>query len=316
MIIVSSARIKEDLQNRLMKNHPDCTFHFHKRMSDALGDLVEADILITYGEDVTAEILRQAARLKWIMVISAGLDRMPFPAIKEKGIIVTNARGIHKIPMAEYTFAAILQWCKRTQEWRDHQERRIWKKYGIQMSELAGKTMMVVGTGAIGGEIARLAKAFRMNVLGVNRSGRLVEYFDHIYKTDKLAEAMGTADIVVSVLPYTPETDRLIGRQHFEAMPESSLFINIGRGKTVDQEALLNVLKTGKISAVLDVFEEEPLPADHPFWAMDNVTVTPHFSAITSQYQPRAMAIFEENLKRFKEHRSDLINFIDLDRGY
>jgi len=316
MIIVSIAGIKKELQTQLIHNHPDVDFRFYKKMNEAEKDLPVADAIITYGENLTAENIQSANHLKWIMVISAGVERLPFQAIKEKNILVTNARGIHKIPMAEYTFAAILQWCKKMKQWTVNQDKRIWSKYGLEMNELAGQTMTVVGTGAIGGEIARLAKAFRVHTLGVNRSGRKVEYFDEIYTISEIERPLTRSDIVVSVLPYTPETDHLIGKKQFDAMKEDSLFINIGRGNTVDQAELLSVLQSRKISAVLDVFEQEPLPEDHPFWGMENVVVTPHFSSISSLYQPRAFDIFEKNLLLFKENRTDLINLVDLDRGY
>jgi phosphoglycerate dehydrogenase-like enzyme len=316
MLVVSSARIRVDLQNQLIKNHPDIDFSFHKNIKEAEGEIPLAEVLITYGEDLSPEIIEEAKNLRWIMVISAGLDRMPFKAIKEKGIIVTNARGIHKIPMAEYTMAAILQWSKKTKEWAANQRDRIWSKYAIKMDELAFQTMTVIGTGAIGGEIARLAKAFRMKTLGVNRSGGASEYFDEIFTVEDLVTPLSQSNIVVSVLPFTKETDHLIGKRHFDAMPEHSLFINIGRGKTVDQEALLEALKTREISATLDVFEQEPPPEEHPFWSMENVTITPHFSSVTSQYQPRSIEIFEKNLLLYKEQQEDLINLINLDRGY
>lgn len=316
MFVLSSARIQNDLQTQLVNNHPDIDFRFYRRMNEAIADLPQAEILITYGEDLTDELIESAKSLRWIMVISAGLDQMPFKAIKKNGIIVTNARGIHKIPMAEYTLAAMLQWSKKTKQWTINQKERVWSKYGIEMNELAGQTITVIGTGAIGGEIARLAKAFRMKTVGVNRSGNTAEHFDEIYTVDHLAEALHQSTVVVSVLPYTPETDHLIQKVHFEAMPNGSLFINIGRGKTVDQEALLEKLKTEEISAVLDVFEQEPLPNDHPFWEMANVTITPHFSSVTSHYQPRSIEIFEENLARYEKHNHSLINLIDPDRGY
>lgn len=277
----------------------------------------DADVLITYGEDLTPEMVKRAEHLKWIMVISAGLDRLPFSAIKEKGIMVTNARGIHKIPMAEYVFAAILQWAKKTKKWNEQQANHHWDKYGVKMEEITGQPIAIIGAGAIGGEIARLAKAFRMPTYGVNRSGRPAEYIDHMFKTDRMNEALKEAKYVVAVLPQTKETVALIGRDQFRAMRKDALFINIGRGKTVDQAALLEALKTGEIAgAVLDVFEEEPLDPGHPFWDMENVTVTPHFSSITSEYQPRALAIFEQNLDAYLAGRRDLINLIDLDRGY
>lgn len=317
MHVVTSAKIRHDLQDRLRNNFPSIRFSFYNHINDALEALSEADVLITYGEDLSPEMIEQAKQLKWIMVISAGLEKMPFQAIKERSIFVTNARGIHKTPMAEYTLAAMLQSAKNMKQWTKNQVAHIWDKTGVKMTELAGEALAIIGPGAIGSEIARLAKAFGMETYGVNRSGDDVPYIDHIYKLKDIFIPLAKAKYVVSVLPHTVETDHLLGTEHFKAMRNDALFINIGRGKTIDQDALLNALANGWIAeAVLDVFEEEPLPEAHPFWDMDNVTITPHFSSVTSGYQPRAIAIFEENLKQFIEGGTNYINLIDLDRGY
>ncbi|HEU5139222.1 MAG TPA: D-2-hydroxyacid dehydrogenase [Bacillales bacterium] len=316
MLILTSGKIRRSIQKRMVDTYPDLTFSFRDSMEEAASELPVADILITYGEDLTAEHIRKAEKLKWIMVISAGLEEMPFQAIKEKNIMVTNARGIHKIPMAEYTIAMMIQTVKNMKMWHDNERQHLWKK-DMPMGEITGKTLAVVGAGAIGSEIARLAGAFHMKTLGVNRSGKPAEHFDEIYTNDNVNDCVSRADFIVAVLPHTKETDKFLGREQFRAMKQDAVFINIGRGKTVDEAEMLEALREGEIAhAVLDVFEEEPLPEDHPVWEMQRVTVTPHLSAITPQYQHRAFEIFEENLRLFRNGGGDYINQIDFDRGY
>lgn len=316
MKVVTSAKIRRDLRNDLVNDFPNVVFSFHSNIKEALSELKQADILITYGEDLTNETIEWAENLKWIMVISAGLDKMPFDAIKQRDIMVTNARGIHKIPMAEYTLGTMLQTAKQLQQLSIKQKGHQWDR-AIQTQELAGKTITIIGPGAIGGEVARLAKAFRMKTVGVNRSGQATEYIDDIFMIDDILNALPSADFVVSVLPSTSATYHLINKNHFQAMKADSVFINIGRGTTVNQNDLVDALKSGVIAhAVLDVFEEEPLDKAHPFWDMKQVTLTPHVSSITTEYQPRSLQIFRDNLSRYLRNETHFINAIDLERGY
>lgn len=316
MKIVSTSQLREELREDLRQSFPEVNFEFYKSMKEADEALDQAEVLITYGEDVTEAELSKAQNLKWIMVISAGLEKMPLKLIKEKGIFVTNARGIHRIPMAEYTFTMLLHVAKNTKTWLENQSKAIWDRR-IKMDELHEKTLAIIGPGAIGSEIARLAKAFGMKTIGINTKGTPVDNIDEIYKIDDLLPAIQKANYVVSILPETVNTFKLINRKVFEAMRDDAVFVNIGRGKTVDQAALLEALQTGQIRhAVLDVFEVEPLPTDHPFWKMENVTVSPHFSSVTSGYQPRAIEIFKKNLSNYIKGSNDWVNLIDLDRGY
>ncbi|HET7579320.1 MAG TPA: D-2-hydroxyacid dehydrogenase [Bacillales bacterium] len=315
MLILTSGKIRRSIQKRMVETYPELTFSFHESIEEAAPELPKADILITYGDDLTEERIKRAERLKWIMVISAGLEEMPFQAIKEKNILVTNARGIHKIPMAEYTIAMMIETVKNVKKWHYNERQHLWESN--MQGEITEKTLAVLGTGAIGSEIARLAGAFHMKTLGLNRTGKPVEHFDEVYANEKVNECVSQADFVVAVLPYTQKTEKFLGREQFEAMKSDTVFINIGRGKTVDETAMLESLREGEIAhAVLDVFAEEPLPEDHPFWEMEQVTVTPHLSAITPKYQHRAFDIFEKNLRTFLGGEGNYINRIDLDQGY
>lgn len=317
MYILCTARVNREIREKMKKKYPDFSFSFHRRMTeDALKELPQADILLTYGEDLNDERVEMAKNLKWIMVLSAGLDKMPFEAIKKKEIIVTNARGIHKIPMAEYTLSMMLQVARKSKRIIHNEENKNWDR-SIRMTELADKTVAIIGTGAIGSEIARLAKAFRMRTIGVNRSGREVDHIDDIHTTKELIEVLRQADFIVSVLPSTTETSHIFSKREFQAMKDDAVFINIGRGSAVDEGALKETLDSGELGhAVLDVFETEPLPENHPFWEMENVTVTPHISGISPQYHYRSFEIFEKNLHTFLKGEGEYENLINLDRGY
>lgn len=314
--ILSTAKLRSEVRDQLIKTYPEVTFQFERSMKEAESFLSEAEILLTYGEDLTVEHIEKARHLKWIMVLSAGLERMPLEAIKERGILITNARGIHSIPMAEYTISVMLQVAREVKQVIVNESQGIWKKK-VPMEEITGSTIGVVGTGAIGCEIGRIAHAFRMKTLGVNRSGHDADHFDEIYKNEDITSMLPRCDYVVGVLPSTTDTKHYFRRSHFEKMKQSAVFINIGRGDTVNEQELLDSLNAGDLKhAVLDVFENEPLDPSHPFWGMDNVTVTPHHSAISENYQPRAIEIFEYNLKKYLNECDDMKNVIDPNRGY
>ncbi|MDQ0216831.1 phosphoglycerate dehydrogenase-like enzyme [Oikeobacillus pervagus] len=303
------------LREQLLKKFPQCDFSFYKTIGEA-EELQKAEILVTYGEDLTSKHIDECSQLKWIMVASAGLEKMPFEAIHKKQIFVTNARGIHKIPMAEFTLGLMLSHVKRFPELAHLEQNATWNKK-LPLQELAGKRLLILGTGAIGSEIARLSQAFRMDVMGVNRSGRQVEFFSGIYQLDHMKEPLQTADFIVSVLPSTKETKYVLTEEHFHIMKETAVFINIGRGDLVRERVLHQALKEGQIEhAYIDVFETEPLSKDHPFWKMPNLTVTPHISSITKNYLPRAFDIFLHNLNAYLHKKDDFLNLIDVEKGY
>lgn len=312
--VYSSIFPAEDILNEMKREFPQVSFHFKKGIEKEL--FSDAEIFITYGEDLTAELIEEAKQLKWIMVMSAGMEKMPFAACKKQGILVTNARGIHKIPMAEFTIGLMLQHVKQLQTLWTNEKNRIWERK-LPMGELFGKTVLVLGAGAIGGEVARLAKAFNMKTLGVNRSGRSAEWVDRMFGMQNVEEALPEADFIVSVLPSTSETRNFFKPSHFVLMKKDAVFINIGRGDLVAEEVIINALQNRQIAhAYLDVFSAEPLVENHPFWKMENVTVTPHISSLTKNYLPRSFEIFKENLHTYMKNKTDFINLIDPNRGY
>ncbi|MFZ3590996.1 D-2-hydroxyacid dehydrogenase [Bacillus sp. DJP31] len=316
MKIITSFPVKEEKQTELKSYFLDEEFFFFQNIHEAADELENAEVLLTYGEDLTPALIEQATSLKWIMVMSAGMEKMPFQAINEKNILVTNARGIHKIPMSEYALGMMLQVSKQMKLLYEQEIESNWNR-AIPTTELYGKTILIIGVGAIGGQIAMLCKSFGMSVLGISRSGNPIKHVEKIGKLDTLEHLLPKADYIVSVLPSTNETRYILKRKHFEKMKSNSIFMNIGRGDLVEESVLIDVMSERLIAhAVLDVFEQEPLPSEHLFWKMDNVTVTPHISSITANYLPRAFEIFEENLHIYRSKRTDYVNLINVKRGY
>ncbi|WP_173105050.1 D-2-hydroxyacid dehydrogenase [Bacillus sp. KH172YL63] len=316
MKILFTFQPREEQIQDLKSGFPGMEFLFFRRITEAGSELPGAEVIVTMGEDLTGDIIDKCVSCKWIMVTSAGLEKMPFEAIRKKGILVTNARGIHKIPMAEFTFGLILQHAKQLQSVWEQEKEGLWSRR-LATSEIHGKNLLILGAGAIGGEIARLAKAFHMNVSGVNSSGTDRDHFDSMFTLDTFSGVLPDADYIVSVLPSTDETKCLLTVDHFDRMKDRVVFINIGRGDLLEDSVLLEVLQRKLIGHFyLDVFNHEPLPKEHPFWKAEGITVTPHLSSITGNYMPRALDIFKKNLRTYSENGENFTNVIDLERGY
>lgn len=318
MKIVSTIYPPVEIRERLIESYKGYEFHFCKGMKNAGSFIDEMDVLITYGEDLDEELINQASSLKWISVMSAGIDKLPSDTIREKNILVTNARGIHAIPMAEYVMGMMLSYIKQLPTMAINKNKSTWDKK-LPFGELYEKNLLVLGTGAIGSEMARLGKSFRMNTIGMNRSGSSPSsYFDDIVTMSQIENTLPNADFIVSVLPSTSETTDLLKYKHFELMKNEAMFINIGRGDLMKEETIHEVLKKQVIGhMVLDVFPDEPLNENSKLWSYPNLTITPHISSISKKYLPRAFAIFEENFQRFVTHKEDeYVNKIDIRKGY
>ncbi len=306
---------RPDLKEDLLKSFPNEEFVFSRTVEDT--DLARAEIIVTYGEDLTEAHIATAKNLQWIMVASAGIEKMPNAAIAARGIPVTNVRGIHKVPMAESVLMHILAHYHSLPQIYQYETKHEWKR-NLKQRELFGSTAVILGPGAIGGEIGRLLKGFNVTTIGCNRSGRDAAYMDKMVRFDELKSVLPAADIVVSVLPDTEETKHLMTAQHFDAMKDTALFMNFGRGSLVETNVLIEALTENKIgAAVCDVFETEPLPGDSPLWDLPNMTVSPHVSSHSSRYLERSFAIFKPNLEKWRSgNHEELENFVDLTLGY
>jgi phosphoglycerate dehydrogenase-like enzyme len=270
------------------------------------------DVLIAWKFPM--EILKEAKRLRWIQLTTAGSDHLMEFREFLRGVVVTNTRGIHVHIMADFALLSVLllQW-QLPSLLADQQEMR----WIIRSTEpLAGKTLGILGVGAIGSEIARRARCFHMHVLGVKRSPAPVDGVDRVYGPDRLEEVLSAGDFVVIALPLTPDTRQRIGEPELRIMKRTAYLINISRGAVVVESSLIKALREKWISgAVLDVFEEEPLPETSPLWTLRNVIVTPHISGEIKDYPKRVLEVFSENLLRWKSGKQ-LINMVDFGRGY
>ena len=298
----------------LIEEFPNVHFVFTSSLD--IEELKKADVLVTYGEDLNEGNIIFAERLQWIFVASAGIEKIPAEAIAATDIVVSNVRGIHKTPMAESILAHILAE-KRALPWiYKQQEKGEWSRKA-RLTELNGSTAVIIGPGAIGSEVGRLLQAFGVTTIGCNRSGHTAVYMDEMVQIDDLLNVLPRADIVLTMLPATTETTNFIRQEHFEAMKDTAMFMNFGRGNVVATNVLVQALQERLIwRAVLDVFEEEPIPADHILWKLDNVTISPHVSSFSSRYVERALEIFKPSLVKWLNGEKDLVNKMDVLRGY
>lgn len=305
---------REDLKQPLLAEFPQAEFLFDTKLD--VEKLAQSEILVTYGEDLKEDHLQHAKQLQWIFVASAGIEKMPADAIAKRNILVSNVRGIHKKPMTESILAHILSLKRVLPFIYEQQQKKVWNKKA-RPTELNGSTALIIGPGAIGGEVGRILQAFDVHTIGCNRSGKEAPYMNETYKLEDLKEQLPKADIVLSMLPSTKETKHMLTREHFELMKSSAIFMNFGRGDLVETDTLVGVLQDKLIEhAVLDVYETEPLPADNPLWELDNVTLSPHFSSHSSRYLERSLDIFKPSLEKWLNGERDLENKMDILRGY
>lgn len=272
------------------------------------------DLEIAFG-NFPRNLLARADSLRWYQQWSAGADwLMQHPEIAARDFTLTNTSGVHAIPIAEHVLAFMLAFARGFPEAARNQRAAQWPVRPPEVFELAGKTMLLVGVGRIGEQTGKAARALGMRVTGVRRSSSQVP--DGVDEVGSLEELLPGADFVVLTVPLTAATRNMFAQPQFEAMKESAYLINIGRGGTVDETALVTALQDGVIrGAGLDVFAEEPLPAGSPLWGMDNVIVTSHYSGDTPLYARRSFEIFIDNLERFQAGR-ELRNVVDKHSGY
>lgn len=280
-------------------------------------DIIE-DIDVLFGNGTLDDFsyLTQARNLKWVHSFSVGIDNLLTDHIRQAPVIITNSRGCNSAAIAEYAMAAILSWSKGLHHFAKQQEQKVWKR--VPAIEVSCSTLGVVGYGAIGKEIALRAKALGMNVIACRRTveSALTEPVDRMVSPEHLSELLAESDFVVNCLPSTPENKGFFNEATFSAMKSSALFINIGRGETVDENAIQTVLMEKKIAgAFLDVFIQEPLPADHPFWTIDNLYITPHNSFASPKNMDRISTLFCDNLLRFIQGEP-LVNVVNKVKGY
>jgi phosphoglycerate dehydrogenase-like enzyme len=252
--------------------------------------------------------------LRWVQLCSTGFSDNITDSVLSGDVTLTNAPGLHTIPIAESILMAMLQQAKNLGQRREDQKNRKWNQ--LKNRELCQSTVVILGLGKIGQETARLCKAFGMEVLGTKRQLADIPFVDEVFAPEDLHLFLPRADYIVMALPNTPETKDMIHAESFRFMKRSCYIINIGRGQTLAEDALIHALNSQLIAgAYLDAFVQEPLPPEHPLWHAQNCTVVPHDSHSSPYIGDRMVEIFCRNLERYI-HGEELENICDPYRGY
>ena len=287
---------------------PQLKIRSASRPKEALGFVEEAEIIL--GWEIPDEVLKRANRLQWFSSLAAGNETLVKNPYLPKEVTLTKAT-VYGEMMAEYVFAYLLYFSRNVDKQLKDQRKKAWDR--VRPGRLRGKVLGILGLGSVGKEIAKRGKQFGMNVLGLKRIPEPVENVDQVFGQDDLDRLIPLVDYLVDVLPLTPQTHHILGEKELALLKEGAFLFSMGRGKTIDEEALERVLLTKRIQAVLDVFEKEPLPPNSKLWGLKNVIITPHVSGISIPEE-----ISEEFVKNYDGwvRGESLTNLVDREKGY
>jgi D-2-hydroxyacid dehydrogenase (NADP+) len=298
ILLAMPEAVRNQYRDRMRMRFPELAVDLVDHHSKVGPHIGEADALLTFAPMLADHVLQSAGRLKWVQALGTGVDNLIDRPVLRKNVIVTNVHGIHGPPVSEAALASMLALARNLPRAVRSQEKQQWVRFPAQL--LHNKTVGIFGVGAIAEALAPKCKAFGMRVVGVSSAPREVSGFDHMYESAELAAVAGEFDFFVLLTPLTEKTRNAIGARVFAAMKPSSFLINLARGGVVDEAALVEALGARRIAgAALDVFVEEPLPADHPFWAMDNVIITTHQGGFCDVYIDHAWPTLETNMRCF-----------------
>lgn len=294
-IFIEPKKIRYHNYDKVVEMFPDITF-----VSEEINSY-QADVIMVYPEFCTKENLSKYPNLTWIHLLTAGYETLDMDAVREKGVTLTNSKGVFSTTMAEDVISKMLMINRNTKLYLENMKRRIWYTPRTEL-ELIGSTVGIIGAGSIGVEVAKRLKAFDMNVIGYKRSYTTLPHFDYIYVGDDgLKKVIEQSDYIIVAIPLSKTTYHLFDAEKFSWMKPSSVFINMARGNIVDQDALIEALKNKKIrAAALDVTSPEPLPYESELWDLENVFITPHCSVVSPMLYTRMTNLVIENIKRYQ----------------
>jgi phosphoglycerate dehydrogenase-like enzyme len=312
LILLSlTEKIRNQYRDRLQQVFPALTINVADHRDKVAPHIASADALLTFTPMMSDAVVRAATNLKWIQTLGSGVDNLiDLPSLR-KDVIVTNVHGIHGAPVSEAALAAMFALSRDIPRFVRNQDRHEWARWPARL--LDRKTVGIFGIGVIAEALAPKCKALGMRVVGISSSPRDIPGFDAMFARDRLIEAVRELDYFVLLTPLTPETRGIIGAGAFSAMRPGAYIVNLARGGVVDEQALLDVLKRNGIAgAALDVFMEEPLPADHPFWSLQNVIITTHQGGFCDVYPDLALPTVETNMRCFLAGEANrMINVVE-----
>jgi D-2-hydroxyacid dehydrogenase (NADP+) len=290
--------VRNQYRDRIRARFPGLSVDLVDHHSKVEPHIATADALITFAPMLSDQVLQSAKRLTWVQALGTGVDNLIDRPCLRKDVIVTNVRGIHGPPVSEAAIASMLALARNLPRTLRLQQKRQWQRFPAQL--LHDKTIGIFGVGAIAEVLAPKCKIFGMHVVGVSSAPRPLPGFDRMHGSGELAKVASEFDFFVLLTPLTERTRNCVDAKVFAAMKPTSYFINLARGGVVDEAALLAALREKRIAgAALDVFKEEPLPADHPFWSMDNVIITTHQGGFCDVYIDYAWPTIETNMHCF-----------------
>ena len=308
------------LRERLQETFPDFRFVQLQNYDRVPEEIVDTDVFI--GWSLRPEQFVAAKKLRWIHSPAAAVHQLMFPELVRSNVLLTNSSSVHGPVVAEHAIAVMLALAKRLPQAMQYQAKKVWSQEILwnerpRPREVAGATVAVVGMGGIGREFTRLAKALGMRVIAVREDvGKGAGDADAVFSGTQIDEVLQQADYVLLCTPVTPATTHIINAARLKKMKPEAYLMNVARGPLIDEPALVAALRERRIAgAGLDVFVEEPLPADSPFWSLDNVLITPHSAAVTEQLWERHYELIVENLNRFIANQP-LLNAVNTKRGY
>jgi phosphoglycerate dehydrogenase-like enzyme len=306
---------------RFAQRFPDIRLVHCDTVDEFIQNASDAEVLWTLGGGGSRfdldKVCQHAANLKWACSLLAGTEGFFESKIKDMDSILSNTRGIHGKPMVDHAVALIFGWLRSMPLIVRNQDKAEWKKPPVEsLDESEGKTIGIIGLGSIGVQLAAKFKALDFRVVGYKRTPVDCSSVDELYLEGEMDKVLAQSDFVVVTAPLTPQTAGLLGMEQFKQMKKSAVIVNMGRGPIVKTDDLTEALKTRIIAgACLDVTDPEPLPSQHPLWAMPNVIISPHCSANSPNYFDRATEVFCDELDRFLMGKP-LMNLVPRDRGY
>src|SRR5437016_6025109 len=298
IVLTLPKEVRDTYASRLAQKFPELVIDVVDHYSKASALMASADILITFGPMMKDEVFRHAPKLKWIQALGTGVDGITDQPSLSPDVVVTNIRGIHGAPVSEAALMSMLALSRDLPRGLRCQAERSWTRFPARL--LDDKAVGIVGIGLIAEALAPKCKAFGMTVVGFSSTRRAVAGIDRMYLRNELIAHAGELDYVVLLVPYAEDTRLLIDARVFAAMKPGSYLVNLARGGVVDEHALIAALEAGKLAgAALDVFQHEPLPADHPLWTAKNVIITPHQGGFCDVYPKLALPTIEHNMACF-----------------
>lgn len=295
---------------RLQQRFPTVQFHAVHHGEDAKPIIAGIDVIMGLGHHIPNTLIAAAAKLKWVQALTTGTETLTAPGVLPKNVILTSTRGIHGPQMSELAFLNMIALARDFRRMQRNQVEGKWDQWNQPILE--EKTIVIVGLGLLAEHLAERCKLFGMRIIGVSDGRTKGPHFDEVVPRKRLAQVTARADFLMLLVPYSPATHHLINREVLAAMKPTAFLINLARGGVLDEAALIEQLRAGKIAgAALDVFSKQPLPPDNPLWSMPNVIITPNVGGRSDVFVKQTLTVIEPNLQAFLDGRlKDLRNVV------